>query len=73
MCTSENFLQGRPKGPGDPRIPKWEKLEYCNAIKIIFYKLVIIFMKFKKIYRKKIYFIKKMRLCHQEIYKIVSR
>ena len=61
------------EGPGDPRIPKWEKLEYCNAIKIIFYKLVIIFMKFKKIYCKKIYFIKKMRLCHQEIYKIVSR
>jgi len=26
------------EGPWDPRIPKWEKLEYCNTFKIKLYK-----------------------------------
>ena len=30
------------EGLGDPRIPKWEKSECCNTIKIILNKFVII-------------------------------
>jgi len=35
----------RGVGPGALRIPKWEKLEYCNTIKIILYNFVISFYK----------------------------
>ena len=33
------------ESPGDIRITKFEKLEYCYTIKIILYKFVIIFYK----------------------------
>ncbi len=41
----------RGEGPGAPRIPNWEKLEYSYTIEIILYNFVIIFFKnlFKKI------------------------
>ena len=41
------FLPRHPRmeGPGDLRFSKWEKLEFCNTIKIILYNIVIIFNK----------------------------
>ena len=33
------------KGPRVPRIPKWEKLQFCHNIKIILYNFVTIFIK----------------------------
>ena len=48
------FPPPQGKGPGDPRIPKWEKLEYCNTIKIILYKNL--FKIKKKIVKKYLYY-----------------
>jgi len=42
------------EGPGDQGIPKWEKLEYCNTIKIILYKFEIIFHKAFSKFKKKL-------------------
>ena len=43
--------------PWAPRIPKWQKLEYCNTMKIMLYNFVIIFLKkrFKKNLLKNIF------------------
>ena len=59
------------EGPGDPRIPQWEKLEYCNTHKIILYKFLIIFYKtFFKI-EKKFYFefrLQSLLMCSEFVY-----